>query len=338
MKILVATDAWRPQVNGVVQTLARLAEEVPDFGAAIEFLTPNLFWNMPLPNYPEIRLAFPQKREIERHIATKAPDAIHVATEGPLGCAVRRYCRDRGRPFTTSFHTRFPEYIAKRLPLPEKWTCPVVWNWLRRFHGAGATTLAATPSLAAELRNRGFANVKIWTRGVDTNLFQPCLDADLGLPRPVFLSVGRLASEKNLGAFLALDLPGTKVVVGDGPERDALERRHPQTVFLGQRQGEDLARIYAAADVFVFPSLTDTFGLVLLEALASGVPIAAFPTTATRDVVGGAAVAVLDSDLRTACLQALRLSREECRAFAMHMTWTASARGFLTQVGAGSPL
>ena len=332
MKVLVATDAWHPQVNGVVRTLARIADEAPALGATIEFLTPDLFWNVPLPIYPEIQLALPRARAIEQRIAAIAPDAIHVATEGPLGYAVRRYCRDHRWSFTTSFHTRFPEYIAGRLPVPAEWTCTLTWAWLRRFHSSAAATLAATPSLAAELTSRGFGNVRVWTRGVDTDLFHPRPSTDLGLPRPVFLNVGRLALEKNVEAFLALDLPGSQVVVGDGPAREDLMRRYPQAVFFGKRQGEELARIYAAADVFVFPSVTDTFGLVLLEALASGLPVAAFPAPATRDVVAGAPVAALNADLHAACVEALQLSRETCRDFALGMSWTVSARSFLAHV------
>ena len=334
MKILVATDAWHPQVNGVVRTLTHLAEEAPALGATIEFLTPDLFWNLPLPSYPEIRLAVPCGGTMARHVARIAPDAIHVATEGPLGHAVRRYCLARRLPFTTSFHTRFPDYLAERLPLPPSWTCDWTWAWLRWFHAAGAATLAATPSLAQELAARGFCNVKRWPRGVDAALFRPRADSDLGLPRPVFLNVGRLAVEKNIEAFLSLDLPGTKVVVGSGPARETLMHRYPQAVFLGQRQGEELARIYAAADVFVFPSRTDTFGLVLLEALASGLPVAAFPAAATRDVIAEAPVAALNTDLRTACFEALKLSRQRCRDFALGMTWQASTQAFLDVVQA----
>ena len=332
MKILVATDAWHPQVNGVVRTLTHLAKEAPALGAKIEFLTPDLFWNLPLPSYPEIRLAMPCGGKVARRVARIAPNAIHVATEGPLGHAVRRYCQTRRLPFTTSFHTRFPDYLAERLPLPSAWGCDWTWAWLRRFHAAGAATLAATPSLEQELAVRGFRNVKRWPRGVDAALFRPRPDSDLGLPRPVFLNVGRLAVEKNIEAFLSLDLPGTKVVVGAGPARETLMRRYPQAVFLGQRQGEELACIYAAADVFVFPSRTDTFGLVLLEALASGLPVAAFPAAAPRDVIAEAPVAALDTDLRTACFEALKLSRQRCRDFALGMTWKVSTQAFLDVV------
>ena len=332
MKILVATDAWHPQVNGVVRTLGHVAREARTLGAELEFLAPSEFWTLPMPSYPEIRLALPRPGYIERRLDRTRPDAVHIATEGPLGHAVRRLCLRRGLPFTTSLHTRFPDYLAERLPLPERWTCKLTWAWLRRFHGAGAAVLAATPTLAAELTTRGFKNVKLWPRGVDANLFRPRAGSPLDLPRPIFLTVGRLAVEKNLEAFLKLDLPGTKLVVGDGPARSGLKKAFPGAVFLGGRQGEALAEIYAAADVFVFPSRTDTFGLVLLEALASGVPVAAFPATAPRDVICAAPVGVLDEDLRRACLEALECSREACREFALGMTWAASARVFIEHV------
>jgi len=336
MKILVATDAWHPQVNGVVRTLAHVAREARALGAQLEFLAPSEFWTLPLPSYPEIRLALPGPGEVERRIERLLPDAIHIATEGPLGHAVRRVCIRRGLPFTTSLHTRFPDYLAERLQVAQRWTCDVTWGWLRRFHSAGAAVLAATPTLGAELTNRGFKNVKLWPRGVDANLFRPRACALLDLPRPIFLTVGRLAVEKNVEAFLKLDLPGSKLVVGDGPARGALAKAYPDAVFLGSRHGEALAEIYAAADVFVFPSRTDTFGLVLLEALASGVPVASFPATAPRDVIGQntgrAPVGVIDEDLRRACLQALECSRADCRDFALGMTWEASARAFLAHV------
>jgi glycosyltransferase involved in cell wall biosynthesis len=328
MRVVVATDAWHPQINGVVHTLSELARAAPRLGASIAFLTPEGLPCLPLPTYPDIRLAVARPRAIARRIVEMRPAAIHIATEGPLGLLVRQYCRTNGLAFTTSFHTRFPEYVAARTPIPENWT----WAALRWFHGAAGGVMAATPALQAELVSRGFDNVMTWPRGVDATLFRPRTDADLGLPRPVFLTVGRLAVEKNIEAFLALDLPGTKVVVGDGPARAELTRRFPDAVFLGVRQGEDLARVYAAADVFVFPSRTDTYGLVLLEALASGVPVAAFPVSGPRDVVGDVPVAVLDQDLRAACINALTLSREECRAFALGETWEASARCFLGNV------
>jgi len=332
MKTLVVTDAWHPQVNGVVRTLSHVAREAYGLGSEIEFLAPSEFRTLPMPSYPEIRLALPPPRAVARRLDEVRPDAIHIATEGPLGHAMRRLCIKRGLPFTTSFHTRFPDYLAERLPLPECWTREATWGWLRWFHAPGAAVLAATPTLAEELISRGFKNVKIWPRGVDAQLFRPRARTALDLPRPIFLTVGRLAVEKNVEAFLELDLPGTKLVVGDGPARAQLARQYPQAEFLGARQGEALAEIYSAADVFVFPSRTDTFGLVLLEALASGVPVAAFPAAAPRDVIGEAPVGVLDEDLQRACLEALQCSREECRAFALGMSWEASARVFLGHV------
>jgi len=328
MRILIATDAWHPQVNGVVRTLTMMAEAAKTLGAEVIFLTPETFPTVALPSYPDLRVAIPRPAKVAQMIHAARADCIHIATEGPIGLAARRYCRKRGLRFTTSFHTRFPEYVSARLPVPESW----VWALLRRFHGASQAVMAATPALADELRGRGFSNVVLWPRGVDGQLFRPRADADLGLPRPVFLSVGRVAVEKNLEAFLSLDLPGTKVVVGDGPARAALARDFPHAVFLGARQGEELAQIYAAADVFVFPSKTDTYGLVLLEALASGVPVAAFPVTGPRDVIGDAPVGVLSDDLQAACLGALQIAQDDCLAFAADHTWTASARAFIDNV------
>ena len=244
-------------------------------------------------SYPDLRLALPSGAKIARLIQAAQPDSIHIATEGPIGLLVRRHCRKNRVPFTTSFHTRFPEYVSARLPVRESW----VWRALRAFHRGSRAVMAATPALANELRVRGFRNVVLWPRGVDTRLFHPRA-VDLGVPRPVFISVGRVAVEKNLEAFLELDLPGTKIIVGDGPARAALMRKYPQANFVGALQGEELANTYAAADVFVFPSKTDTFGLVLLEALASGVPVAAFPVTGPRDVLGSAPVGALNDDLR----------------------------------------
>jgi glycosyltransferase involved in cell wall biosynthesis len=335
MRILVATDAWHPQVNGVVRTLTHMAEAAAAFGVEVSFLTPQSFRTVAMPSYPDLRLALPGRASIARLIADARPDSIHIATEGPIGLLVRRYCRQHELPFTTSFHTRFPEYISARLPIPESW----IWAALRRFHGASQAVMAATPALASELRSRGFRNVVLWPRGVDTGQFHPRA-VDLGLPRPVFLCVGRVAVEKNLEAFLELDLPGTKVIVGDGPARAALARNYPQAVFLGARQGEELAEAYAAADVFVFPSKTDTFGLVLLEALASGLPVAAFPVTGPRDVIGNHPVGALNEDLRIACLAAVTISPQACLEFAKRHTWEASARAFvenITNVRADEP-
>jgi glycosyltransferase involved in cell wall biosynthesis len=327
MRILIATDAWRPQVNGVVRSLQSLAAHARTLGAEIEFLTPEGFPSFALPTYPSIRCALPHPREIARRIEEAAPDALHIATEGPIGQVARRYCLTHGLPFTTAYMTRFPEYISARLPIPEAWT----YAALRRFHGAAAVTMVSTPSLRAELSERGFRNLGLWTRGVDTDLFRPERAASLDLPRPIFASVGRVAVEKNLAAFLALDLPGSKIVIGDGPQADELQRRFPAAHFLGSMEGETLAAHFAAADVFVFPSRTDTFGVVQLEALASGVPVAAYPVTGPKDVIGCNPIGALDDDLGSACLKALTISRAACRAFALTQSWEASARQFIAQ-------
>ncbi|HLH93758.1 MAG TPA: glycosyltransferase family 1 protein [Xanthobacteraceae bacterium] len=334
MRVLIATDAWYPQVNGVVQTLMSVGRALERMGVEVSFLTPEGIPSVPLPTYPDIRLALPRARDIAERIDAIQPDVIHIATEGPIGHIVRRHCLKRRRGFTTSFHTRFADYAAARLPIPRS----LSWCWLRWFHNAGRVTMASTESLSNELAARGFRKLMRWPRGVDTNLFQPRFGCDLGLPRPVFLSVGRVAVEKNIEAFLALDLPGSKVVVGDGPARQELALRYPSAVFLGTKKGQELADVYASADVFVFPSRTDTFGLVLLEALASGLPIAGFPVDSNRDVVGSAPVAALDEDLRAACLKSLTLSRAACRAYAKTMTWDESARCFLNNLKSSGAL
>ena len=335
MRVVIATDAWHPQVNGVVRTLTSLASSAERLGIAIEFVTPEGFPSIPLPSYPELRLALPRMREIARRIDSAAPDAIHIATEGPIGFMARAYCLRRGLPFTTSYTTRFPEYISARAPVPQSWSYAV----LRRFHGSAAVTMVSTASLMSELRRYGFRSLGMWTRGVDTDLFSPGRAVPLDLPRPIFLTAGRVAVEKNLEAFLALDLPGSKVVVGDGPQKAELQRRFPQATFVGMKQGADLAGTVAAADVFVFPSLTDTFGVVQLEALACGVPVAAYPVTGPKDVIGNHPVGVLNEDLRAACLSALALSRTACRDFALTRSWETSVRqfaGHLQQVTAAS--
>ena len=328
MRVLVATDAWRPQINGVVRSLEHLAQEAPGLGAELLFLTPDQYRSVPLPSYGEIRLSLVTPGMAARAMDRLAPTHVHVATEGPVGLAVRAACLRRGQPFTTSYHTRFPEYLSARLPMPERWS----YAGLRRFHNAGRAVMASTPSLARELAARGFRNVVRWTRGVDTALFRPRSGAALGLPGPVFLFVGRLAVEKNVGAFLRLGLPGTKVVVGEGPARAALEAIDPTARFLGALTGEALAEVYAAADVFVFPSRTDTVGIVLLEALASGLPVAAFPVMGPADVIAGSVAGVLDEDLRRAALAALAIPRERCRAYGETYTWRESARQFLANV------
>jgi glycosyltransferase involved in cell wall biosynthesis len=328
MRVLIATDAWHPQVNGVVRTLTSLARTARSLGVSIEFLSPDGFPSVPVPTYPGLRLALPSRKRIAQRINEAKPDAIHIATEGPIGHAVRTHCLRHGRSFTTSYTTRFPEYISLRAPIPESW----VYAALRRFHAAATVTMVATRSLYGELARRGFCHLGMWSRGVDTDLFRPDRAIEFRFPRPIFVTLGRVAVEKNLEAFLSLDLPGTKVVIGKGPQEDELKRRFPDTKFLGELENGTLAGHLAAADVFVFPSRTDTFGVVQLEALASGLPIAAYPVTGPKDVVGDKPIGVLNEDLRAACLGALRVSREACRAFALDYSWEKSARQFIGHV------
>jgi glycosyltransferase involved in cell wall biosynthesis/ubiquinone/menaquinone biosynthesis C-methylase UbiE len=325
MKVLVATDAWKPQVNGVVRTLNSLHRAAGKLGVTIDFLSPEGFPSFPVPTYPGLRLAIPSRRRVARRIEESNPDAVHIATEGPIGFAVRAYCRRRGRPFTTSYTTRFPEYISARSPIPQSW----IYATLRWFHSAAAVTMVATPSLLNELSGRGFSNLGMWTRGVDVDLFRSDRAIHLDFPRPIFVTLGRVAVEKNIDAFLALDLPGTKVVIGSGPQEAQLKRNFPDAKFLGHMDNGVLASHLAAADVFVFPSRTDTFGIVQLEALASGLPIAAFPVTGPKDVVANNPIGVLNEDLRVACLEALKLPRDSCRAFALNYSWENSARQFI---------
>jgi len=329
MRILIATDAWRPQVNGVVRSLEAMASAAQDFGAEIEFLTPRDFFRVPMPTYPEIELALASSRAVERRLA-QGYDHVHIATEGPVGRAARGCCLRLRRRFTTSYHTRFPEYIEARTYIPASF----IYGFLRRFHNAGAGTMVSTPGLAQELAARGFRRLHLWSRGVDHELFHPRAAIDLDLPRPIFLYAGRLAIEKNVDAFLSLDLPGSKVVAGDGPARRRLQAAYPEAHFLGVKNASELAGLYASSDVFVFPSRTDTFGMVLLEALACGLPVAAFLVAGPRDVVGQSGAGVLNDDLRQAALEALRIPRETARAHALTYTWTASAKQFLDNVAA----
>jgi glycosyltransferase involved in cell wall biosynthesis len=329
-RLLIATDAWHPQINGVVRTFEHMIEELTALGVDVTVLGPTDFRTVPCPTYPEIRLTIALPRTVRAALAAAQPDHIHVATEGPLGFAARRWCMSAGRIFTTSYHTKFPEYLRARAPIPESWT----YAWLRRFHNAGSGCMVATPSLEKELSARGFRNLMRWTRGVDAGVFRPRREGDklLDLPAPVFLYVGRVAPEKNIGAFLSLDLPGSKVVVGDGPALASLKAAHPEVHFLGFREGEALAEAYRSADVFVFPSKTDTFGIVLLEALASGLPVAAYPVTGPSDVIGKEGIGVLDEDLGKAALAALSVSRERCRDYALAHGWRDSAQQFLDNI------
>jgi len=324
MKLVIVTDAWFPQVNGVVRSLKHVVDTLSEQGDEVTVVAPQDFSTVPLPTYPDIRLSITTARRVGRMIEEAAPDYVHIATEGPLGLLARRHCIATQRTFTTSYHTKFPEYLRARAPVPLSLT----YRFMRWFHNAGSGCMVATPTLEEELRDRGFRNLMRWSRGVDAEVFRPRPGADLGLPRPVFMNVGRVAVEKNLAAFTALDLPGTKVVVGGGPALADLKARFPEVVFLGEMHGEELAEAYAAADVFVFPSLTDTFGNVLLEALASGLPVAAYPVMGPKDIITDPHVGALSEDLREAALKCLDLSKEAAREFALHFTWEASVQEF----------
>lgn len=327
MRILLATDAWSPQINGVVRTYQRLALELAQIGSELVVLGPENFRCVPCPSYPEIGLAIPDQKHCSKLIDDAKVDAIHIATEGPVGWMARSHCRRRRLPFTSSFHTRFADYVSARWPVPEAW----VYAVQRRFHRRSAGVMVATESLAADLRRRGFERLLSWTRGVDTALFRPD-DVRLFGEGPVFLYAGRVAVEKNIEAFLSLDLPGVKVVVGDGPQLAELQARYPAAIFTGVREGRDLAQCYASADVFVFPSRTDTFGMVMLEAMASGVPVAAFPAIGPKDLVTPGVSGVLGEDLRGAALAALALDRGKVREQAMAFTWQTAAGLFLANI------
>lgn len=326
MKLALISDAWSPQVNGVVTTLSRTCDQTRRLGHDVGTFTPERFRSVPCPTYPEIRLALGCGRKLRRLLDEYSPDAIHIATEGPLGLAARRYCIKRKLPFTTSLHTRFPEYVNLRFGLPLTWG----YRLLRWFHRPSQSVMVATRTLQAELETRGFRNLALWSRGVDAELFRPRGKGFIAAPRPVFLYGGRVAVEKSVEDFLRLDLPGTKVIVGDGPQRAELEAKYPEARFVGCKYGEELASYFAAADVFVFPSRTDTFGLVLLEALACGVPVAAYPVPGPRDVILDPAVGCLDEDLRQAALNALRLDPGACRNYALRYTWEQCAKLFLS--------
>jgi glycosyltransferase involved in cell wall biosynthesis len=324
LRVLIVSDAWHPQVNGVVTTLGKIGAGLEARGHNVEFITPLRFKSLPCPTYPEIRLSLLPYRGVRDGIERFAPDAIHIATEGPLGIAARKYCLRQGLSYTTAYHTRFPEYVHARIRLP----LAISYAWLRRFHADSRAVMVPTPAIRADLERRGFANLALWTRGVDTKLFCPGERELLQTPRPIFLYVGRVAVEKNVEAFLQLDLPGSKWVVGEGPARKKLERAYPQVRFAGIQSPGELARYYRSADVFVFPSLTDTFGLVLLEALACGTPVAAFPVAGPVDVIGQSSAGALDADLRAACLRALEISREDARRYAEKFSWAHSIMQF----------
>jgi 1,2-diacylglycerol 3-alpha-glucosyltransferase/glucuronosyltransferase len=324
MRIMIVTDAWFPQTNGVVNTLAQTAACLVRFGHEVRIAAPRDFRTIPCPSYPEIRVAVRPMAALARKLQLYRPQALHIATEGPLGFAARRYCLRRGWRFTTSYHTQFPQYLKSRWPIP-LW---LSYAALRRFHGAAQRCMVSTPSVENELRTRGFHNLVRWRRGVDTELFRPRGKEFLQLPRPIAAYVGRLAVEKNVDAFLQMPWRGSKIVIGDGPERSRLEARYREAVYAGFRYGEDLAAHLAAADVLVFPSLTDTFGLVNLEAMACGVPVAAFPITGPIDVIEDGVTGALDANLGNAAERALRLDPRACRAQALQSSWTACTREF----------
>jgi glycosyltransferase involved in cell wall biosynthesis len=327
MRILIASDAWFPQINGVVRTIDNVRRELTAMGHEVVVLSPDQYRNWPCPTYPEIRLAFPRARTVGDRIADFRPDAVHIATEGPLCLAARRWCLRHDVPFTTAYHTQFPDYVARRTGIPAR----AVWRYIRWFHRPAQHVLTATPSIRAELAAHGIHHVVHWGRGVDLAQFHPGGPRHPlmnGLAGPVQLYVGRVAVEKNLEAFLRTDAPGTKVIVGDGPARASLAARYPNAVWLGTLHGAGLAAAYRSADVFVFPSLTDTFGLVVIEALASGTPVAAFPVTGPRDIVTDTTGA-LDADLSAAIAAALTRDRAACAAYGCTFTWRTSAKQFL---------
>jgi glycosyltransferase involved in cell wall biosynthesis len=333
MRILLATDAWEPQVNGVVRTLTKVIDEMRLMGHSVEVISPNQFKTFPLPTYAEIKVAVGAYEPVQERFKAFEPEAIHIATEGPIGLAARRICVEWKLPFTTSYHTRFPEYVSARLPLP----LAAGYAYMKWFHKPSGRLMVATPTMRDELTQHGFRNITAWSRGVDTEAFHPRRpgepDVFAHLAKPIFLSVGRVAVEKNIEAFLGLDLPGTKVIVGDGPQREELIERYPNAVFTGAKFGKELAAHFACADVFVFPSLTDTFGLVILEAMAAGVPVAAYPAPGPIDILPGSGAGVLAGSategLREACLEALKIDRRAVRAFAEGFSWRACAEDFV---------
>jgi glycosyltransferase involved in cell wall biosynthesis len=329
MRIALASDAWHPQVNGVVRSLSTTVEGLRQLGHDVDVIEPSRFWTVPCPTYPEIRLSLACARKVRRMLDEAQPDSIHIATEGPIGWAARSWCIRNKRHYTTAFHTRFPDYVSIRTGIPVGW----IWKVMRRFHGPAERTFTATTSLADELRSRGLERTHLWPRGVDLNQFNPDVPphpAMANLPRPILLNVGRVAPEKNIEAFLDLDVEGSKVVVGGGPALDRMKAAYPDVLFLGPKAGAELASTYTAADVFVFPSRTDTFGLVNIEALACGLPVAAYPVPGPADILGedeqgihGGAkrIGALDEDLGKAVVRALSAERRAAAVEATHYSW-----------------
>ena len=324
MRIAIVTDAWSPQTNGVVSTLRQTTDFLEKLGHEILLVTPNLFHSVPCPTYPEIRLALFPYRGVSTLISGFHPDAIHIATEGSLGFAARRYCLKHRLKFTTSYHTQFPQYLRQRYPIP----ISLSYRALHWFHGAATHCMVSTQTVRNQLVERGFRNIVRWQRGVDTEMFKPGPKDFLDLPRPIAAYVGRVAVEKNIDAFLRMAWQGSKLVIGDGPELPRLKAEYPDAVYAGFRFGEDLAKHLAASDVFVFPSLTDTFGLVNLEAMACGVPVAAFPVAGPIDVVEDGVTGALDEDLARAAQRALSIDPMNCRERALNSGWERCSREF----------
>ena len=326
MNIMIVTDAWEPQVNGVVRTLKQTRHELEKMGHKVDLLTPLEFSTIPCPTYPEIRLSLFPGRKVSERIAAAAPDALHIATEGPLGMAARAYAKKIGLPFTTAYHTRFPEYVKARFGIP----LSVTYRFLSWFHNAGRACLVPTQVVKNDVEKFGFKNPVIWSRGVDLEVFHMNGRTDaIDTARPRFLYVGRVAVEKNVEAFLQLDLPGSKWVAGEGPALAGIRQKYPDVHFTGVLRQPDLADLYRSADVFVFPSKTDTFGLVLLEAMACGLPVAAYPVTGPVDVIGNSGSGALHEDLHAACLEALTITREQARAHAEKYSWRACTEQFV---------
>ncbi len=333
LKIMLVTDAWHPQVNGVVRTLNRVIEESEAMGHTFEVVSPDGFKTVPLPTYSEIKLAIGARKEIERRFHEFEPEAVHIATEGTLGMAARAMCLKQNFPFTTSYHTRFPEYVSARFPVPLSWG----YGFMRWFHRYSGHVMVATPSMREELEEHGFGNVVSWSRGVDTELFHPDKRTNMpdpfeGLERPIFLNVGRVAVEKNIEAFVELDLPGSKVVVGDGPQLEELKKKYPKVKFLGAKFGDELASCFAHSDVFVFPSLTDTFGLVIIEAMATGTPVAGYNAPGPKDLIPGSGAGFVSDDLRQAAIDCLDCDRDVTRKYAEGFSWKACAEAFISNL------
>lgn len=338
MRIAIASDAWLPQVNGVVRTLAATVAELDRAGHEVELITPDRFMTVPMPGYASIRLAIAPRFNLRRMLDAYQPKVVHISTEGPIGWSTRGWCLSRGVPFTTAFHTRFPDYAAVRTGI----SAERFWPIMRRFHAPSRAVLVATPSLADELRERGFGHTRAWSRGIDHWLFRAegeLHPAFADLPRPILLNVGRVAPEKGLEDFLSLPCAGSKVIIGDGPQLEDLRERFPNAHFLGAMAGEELACAYRSADCFVFPSRTDTFGLVVIEALASGLPVAAYPVAGPLDILGRDGrgidgslprpVGALDDDLGTTVDRALRLNPDDAATFARTFTWQNATMQFL---------